>query len=243
VARLNFWQIRVLLRATLSLSLLSSAIGHLAYAQEAKVIDSPVPTLEALEGTHPFVPLFVSAGAAFAPDPHLIATPGPIVHGAARWSRSRFALDRTAIVFGLVQGTSEVFDGVTTKYFLHHCSTCSETDPVSHSLLGSRPTWTGMIAAGSVEAFAATYLNQSMRRSPHKFVRQCAPVVPLLLTGIHLIEGARNLFLKNNYYCVNPGYVLVNDSYCVAPSSAPPVTTSLPGLSANPSRISPFVRR
>jgi hypothetical protein len=242
VARLNFWQIRALSRATLSLSLLSSAIGHLGYAQEAKVIDSPVPTLEALEGTHLLVPLPVSAGAAFAPDPHLIATPGPIVHGAARWSRSRFALDRTAIVFGLVQGTSEVFDGVTTKYFLHHCSTCSETDPVSHSLLGSRPTWTGMIAAGSVEAFAATYLNQSMRRSAHKFVRRCAPVVPLLLSGIHLIEGARNLSLKNNYYCVNPGYILVDDSRCVARSSAPPVTTSLPGLSANPSRILPLGR-
>jgi hypothetical protein len=235
VARLNFWQIRVLSRATLSLSLLSSVIGHLGYAQEAKRIDSPIPTIGALEAIHPFVPL--SAAAAFAPDPHLIATRGPIVHGAARASRSRFALDRTAIVFGLVQGTSEVFDGVTTKYFLHHCSTCSETDPVSHSLLGSRPTWPGMIAAGSVEAFAATYLNQSMRHSPHKFVRQCAPVVPLLLTGIHLIEGARNPYLKNNYYCVNPGYILVNDSYCVAPSSAPPVTTSLPGLSANPSRI------
>ena len=156
--------------------------------------------------------------------------------------RPRFALDRAAIVLGLVQGTSEVFDGVTTKYFLHHCSTCIEMDPVSHSLLGSRPTWTGMIAAGSVEAFAATYLNQGMRHSPHKLVRQCAPLVPLLLTGIHLIEGARNPSLKNNYYCVNPGYILVDDSHCVAPSSAPPVTTSLPGLSANPSRISLFVR-
>jgi hypothetical protein len=242
VARLNFWQIRILLRATLSLSLLSSAIGHLGYAQEAKAIDSPIPTLEALEGIHPLVPL--SAGAAFAPDPHPISTPRPIFHGPTIGrSRFRLALDRTAVVFGLVQGTSELFDGLTTKYFLRHCSTCTEMDPVSHSLLGSRPTWTGMIAAGSVEAFAATYLNQGMRHSPHRFVRQCAPLVPLLLTGIHLIQGARNLSLKNNYYCVNPGYVLVNDSYCVAPSSAPPVTTSLPGLSANPSRISPFVRR
>jgi hypothetical protein len=152
-------------------------------------------------------------------------------------------LDRTAIVFGLVQGTSEVFDGVTTKYFLHHCSTCTEMDPVSHSLLGSRPTWTGMIAAGSVEAFAATYLNQGMRHSPHKFVRRFAPLVPLLLTGIHLIEGARNPSLKNNYYCVNPGYILVDDSHCVAPSSAPPVTISLPGLSANPTRILLLGRR
>jgi hypothetical protein len=241
VARLNFWKIRILLRATLSLSLFSTAIGHHAYAQEAKVIDSPIPTLEALEGTHPFVPF--SADATSAPDPHLIATRGPIVHGPAAMNRSRFALDRNAIVFGLVQGTSEVFDGVTTKYFLHHCSTCIEMDPVSHSLLGSRPTWTGMVAAGSVEVFAATYLNQGMRHSPHKFVRQCAPLVPLLLTGIHLIEGARNPYLKNNYYCVNPGYVLVDDSYCVAPSSAPPVTTSLPGLSANPSRILLLGRR
>jgi hypothetical protein len=241
VARLNFWQIRLLSRAALSISLLSSATGVLAYAQEAKSIDSQVPTLEALEGVHPFVPL--SAVAAFAPDPYLISTPSPIVHGPARWNRYRFALDRTAIVFGVVQGTSELFDGVTTKYFLHHCSTCIEMDPVSQSLLGSRPTWTGMIAAGSVEAFAATYLNQGMRHSPHKFVRQCAPLVPLLLTGIHLIQGARNLSLKNNYYCVYPGYILVDDSYCEAPSSAPPVTTSLPGLSVNPSRILPLGRR
>ncbi len=158
-------------------------------------------------------------------------------------NRSRFALDRTAIVFGLVQGTSEVFEGVTTKYFLHHCSTCIEMDPVSHSLLGSRPTWTGMIAAGSVEAIAATYLNQGLRHSSHKFVRQCAPLVPLLLTGIHLIEGARNPYLKNNCYCVNPGYVLVDDSYCVAPSSALPVTVPASGGPANPPRISLLVRR
>lgn len=116
-------------------------------------------------------------------------------------------------------------------------------DPVSHSLLGSRPTWTGMIAAGSVEAFAATYLNQGMRHSSHKFVRQCAPLVPLLLTGIHLIEGARNPSLKNNYYCANPGYILIDDSYCVAPSSAPPVSTSLPGGPANPPRILLLRRR
>ena len=241
MARINFWQIRLLSRATLSLSLLSSAIGHLAYAQEAKVIDSPIPTLEALEGIHPFVPL--SANATSAPDSHLSSRLGPTVYGLARGRRSPFALDRTAIVFGLVQGTSEVFDGVTTKYFLHHCSTCTEMDPVSHSLLGSRPTWTGMIAAGSVEAFAATYLNQGMRHSPHKFVRRFAPLVPLLLTGIHLIEGARNPSLKNNYYCVNPGYILVDDSHCVAPSSAPPVTISLPGLSANPTRILLLGRR
>ena len=55
--------------------------------------------------------------------------------------------------------------------------------------------------------------------------------------GIHLIEGARNLFLKNNYYCVNPGYLLVDDSHCMAPSSAPPVTVRAPGGPANPSRI------
>ena len=95
-----------------------------------------------------------------------------------------------------------------------------------------------MIAAGSVEAFAATYLSQSMRHSPHKFLRRCAPLVPLLLTGIHLIEGAHNLSLKNNFYCANPGYVLTSDHHCVMLSSSPAGSVSPPGLSGNRASIS-----
>jgi acyl-CoA thioesterase len=142
---------------------------------------------------------------AFAPETHLIAAPVPTFARPRRPRRSRSALDRAVITLGLVQGASDLFDGATTRYFLHHCSTCTEVDPVSHFLLGSRPTWTGMIAAGSVEALAATYLAQSMRHSRHKFVRQCAPLVPLLLTGIHVVEGSRNLSQRNEFYCTTPG--------------------------------------
>lgn len=111
-------------------------------------------------------------------------------------------------------------------------------DPVSHAVLGSRPTWTGMIAAGSLEAFAATYASQSMRYSPHKFVRRCAPLVPLLLTSIHLIEGGHNLFLKNNFYCANPAYVLTTDHHCVMPPPLPAINIAPPVLTGNRARMS-----
>jgi hypothetical protein len=50
-----------------------------------------------------------------------------------------------------------------------------------------------MIAAGSVEALATTFLNEAIRHSRHKFVRRCAPPVPLRLTATYLVEGSRNL--------------------------------------------------
>jgi hypothetical protein len=199
-----------------------------------------VPKLEALEALEDLDPSSsLSTKATFTPEPHFISAPTPKFRVPRLEHRSRFALDRPAIALGLTEGVSELFDGITTKYFLHHCSTCIEIDPISHSLLGSRPTWAGMIAAGSVEALAATYLNQGMRHSRHKFVRQCSPLVPLLLTGIHFIEGARNLPLKNEFYCTTPGYIVVG-SHCLLPPSTPTGIASvlLPGLSANPARIS-----
>jgi hypothetical protein len=239
VALLNPTRLKLLPRAALHFFLFVSIFGCPTRGQEPKLIVAPVPKLEALEALEDLDPSSsLSTKATFAPEPHFISTPTPKVRVARLVHRSRFALDRPAIALGLLEGVSELFDGVTTKHFLHHCSTCIEMDPISHSLLGSRPTWTDMIAAGSVEAFAAIYLNQGMRRSSHKFVRRCAPLVPLLLTGIHLIEGAHNLSLKNNFYCANPGYVLTNDHHCVMPSSMPAGGVSLPGLSGNRPRIS-----
>jgi len=238
VAPLNPTQFKLLARAALRLIFLLCTFEVPTPGQEPKLIVAPVPKLEALEALEDLDPFAsLSANPNFTPEPGFIpAPPKPRVPGLVR--RSRFALDHPAIAFGLMEGGSELFDGVTTKYFLHHCSTCVEIDPVSRTLLGSRPTWPSMIAAGSMEVFAAMYLNQSMRRSRHKFVRRCAPLVPFLLTGIHLIEGAHNLSLKNNFYCANPGYVLTSDNRCAMPTPAPAGSISRPARSGNPASIS-----
>jgi hypothetical protein len=224
--------LRILARVLGSFLVLASLHQRILHAQEAKLIDLPVPKLETLEDVHSFAHLATAAN--FMVEPDLIATPTPKLQSPKRFRHSRFALDRPAALLGLAQGASELYDGFTTKYFLHHCSTCSEVDPVSHFLLGSKPAWRGMLAAGSLEVIATTYLHQSMRRSPHKFVRRCAPLSPLLLTGIHLIEGSRNLALKNLFYCTTPGYVVVG-SVCILPprvqtgSSASPMSGPSPG--------------
>jgi hypothetical protein len=239
VALLNPTQLKLLARAALSFFLIVSTFGCPTRGQEPKLIVAPIPkreTLEALDDPDPFASF--STNATLTPAPHFIPAPTPELRAPRLVHRSRFALDRPAFALGLMEGASELFDGVTTKHFLHHCTTCIEMDPVSHALLGSRPTWTGMIAAGSLEAFAATYVSQSMRHSRHRFVRRCAPVVPLLLTGIHLIEGAHNLSLKNNFYCANPGYVLTTDNHCVMASSMPAGSISRPGFSGNRATIS-----
>jgi hypothetical protein len=239
VAPPNPTQLKLLARAALRWMLLVSTFGFPTRGQEPKLIVAPVPKLEALEALEDLDPFArLSTNPTFTPEPGFIPAPPPKPRVPRLVRRNRFALDRPAIAFGLMEGASELFDGVTTKYFLHHCSTCIERDPVSRSLLGSRPTWPSMIAAGSVEAFAATYLNQNMRRSRHKFVRRCAPLVPFLLTGIHVIEGAHNLALKNNYYCANPGYVLTNDNHCAMPTSVPAASASRPARSGNPAGIS-----
>ncbi len=229
-------QLKLLARATLCLFLLASVFGDHCSGQEPKLIVAPIPKLEALEECHPSPPC---GDVAFVPETHPFAT---AVRQAARPQRARrlrFEFDRAVLTLGLVQGASELFDGATTRYFLHQCSTCTEVDPVSHFLLGSRPTWAGMIAAGSVEALAATFLNEAMGHSRHKFVRRCAPLVPLLLTGTHLVEGSRNLSLKNEFYCTTPGYIVAG-VHCVLPSSASTgiAGISLPGLSPNPAKIS-----
>ena len=107
--------------------------------------------------------------------------------------RSRFALDRQSLRFGLIQGGAELYDGFTTRYFVHRCYPCTEADPASRLLLGPRPNWTGMIVFGSLEAVATAYVTQSMRSSSHKFIRRLATITPLSIIGVHLIEGTVNL--------------------------------------------------
>jgi hypothetical protein len=185
--------------------------------QEAKFIDSPEPKLETLEDVHSFPPLEIAGN--FTPGTYRTPAPIPKIQAPRDVHRARFALDRAAIALGFVQGASELYNGFTTRYFLHHCSTCLEVDPLSQFLLGSKPTWGGMIVAGSLEGLATTYLHQSLRHSPHRFARRCAPLAPLVLTGIHLIEGSQNLSLKNRLYCAIPGYSLTGN-VCVPPAPA-----------------------
>jgi hypothetical protein len=233
----NSAQVKLLARATLSFFLFALIFGNPCRGQEPKLTAAPIPKLGALEESDSFAPF--NEDVAFAPETHPFATAVRQAAGPQRAGRSRFEFDRAVLTLGLVQGASELFDGATTRYFLHHCSTCTEVDPVSHFLLGSRPTWAGMIAAGSVEALAATLLNEAMRHSRHKFVRRCAPLVPFLLTGTHLVEGSRNLSLKNEFYCATPGYIVAG-VHCVLPLSASTGITgiSLLGLSPNPAKIS-----
>jgi hypothetical protein len=136
-------------------------------------------------------------------------------------------LDRTSLTYGLALSGAEIFDGATTRYFIHHCSHCYEDDPMSRLLMGAHPSWGKMIPAGVVEALAATYSYQRLSRSPHRFMRATAPLVPLGLTAVHVIEGARNISLKNKYRCAEPGYIVVGMFCVMAP---PPVMTGAAGV-------------
>lgn len=130
---------------------------------------------------------------------NLVAAPMPTAEALEKVhpsTRGHIGLDREAIAFGLIQGGAELFDGVTTRYFVHHCATCIEEDPVSRFLLGQRPTWKGMIVFGSIEAIATTYVYQGLRRSSNRWLRRIAPGLPLVISGVHLRQGASNLKLK-----------------------------------------------
>jgi hypothetical protein len=211
-------QLRMFARFIGGFLMLAASQKGVLRGQEAKLIDTPVPKVESLAEVH--VPDLFAITSNLIANPRLIP-PSTVNVAPRRNAHTRFALDRATLALGLVQSASELYDGFTTRYFLRHCSTCVEVDPVSHFLLGPKPAWGGMIAAGSLEVIATTYLHQNMRHSPHKLIRRCAPLAPLLLTGIHFIEGSRNLPLKNLFYCAYPGYVLVG-SHCVLP---PPTQT------------------
>lgn len=150
-------------------------------------------------------------------------TQGPTEQGHAF-----FWLDRRSLTCGLVQGSAEIFDGVTTRYFLHHCSLCFENDPMSRLLLGTHPSWGKMIPMGVAEAGVSAYSYRRLSRSPNRFLRAAAPLVPMGLTAVHVIEGARNVTLKNKYRCADPGYVVVG-AVCVP--GPQPILTGAVGAS------------
>jgi hypothetical protein len=139
------------------------------------------------------------ADVARSQESNLVAAPMPKAEALEKVHPSagdRMRLDRDAIALGFLQGGAELFDGVTTRYFVHHCATCFEADPVSKFLLGPRPTWKGMIVFGSIEAIATTYVYQGLRRSSNRWLRRLAPGLPLVISGVHIRQGASNLKLK-----------------------------------------------
>jgi hypothetical protein len=148
------------------------------------------------------VPKFEAAASAIVQPPS--PTPVSTEHGHAF-----YWLDGKSLTHGLVQGGAEIFDGVTTRYFIHHCSHCFENDPMSRLLLGTHPSWSRMIPMGFAEAAVATYSYRSLSHSPNRILRAAAPFVPVGLTAVHVIEGTRNITLKNKYRCADPGFVVM----------------------------------
>lgn len=132
-------------------------------------------------------------------------------------TRPFYWLDRKSLAFGLAQGGAEVFDGVTTRYFIHHCSLCFENDPMARLLLGTHPSWYKMVPVGIGEALVSTYSYRRLSHSPNRVLRGAAPFIPIGLTAVHVIEGSRNITLKNKYRCADPGYIVVGAVCVMAP--------------------------
>jgi hypothetical protein len=99
---------------------------------------------------------------------------------------------------------------------------------MSRVLLGTHPSWGKMIPEGIAEAIVSTYSYRRLSHSPNRFLRGVAPLVPVGLTAVHVIEGARNISLKNKYRCADPGYVVVGGVCVMTP---PPNLTNAPGAS------------
>jgi len=206
--------------------------ASLLCAQDQALSVSPMPEMESIgdAGLRAYVAALPSAPtpkiepAANASIEQQLRSPGQI---SAESEHPFYWLGRKALTYGMVLGGAEIFDGVTTRYFIHHCSHCYEDDPMSRMLMGAHPSWGKMIPAGMAEAVAATYSYKRLSRSPHRFMRAAAPLVPVGLTAVHVIEGTRNISLKNKYRCADPGYIVVG-TFCV--QAPPPVLTGAAGV-------------
>jgi hypothetical protein len=199
------------------------------HAQEEVLSASPMPEMEMTGDAllKAYVAVLPSS-----PTPKIKPAAGaftqssPQIQPGAERKHPFYWLDRRSLTYGLVQGGAEIFDGVTTRYFVHHCSHCFESDPVSRLLLGTHPSWSKMIPAGIVEAAVSAYSYKRLSHSPNRFLRAAAPLVPAALTAVHVIEGARNIPLQNKYRCADPGYIVMGSMCVVAP---PPTPTGVHG--------------
>src|SRR5580658_9499161 len=164
-------------------------------AQDDLLSASPIPEIESAgdTGLRAYLATLPSA-----PTPKVEVGAGAVIQTqqqtpvSAERTRPFYWLDRKSLILGLVQSGAEVFDGVTTRYFIHHCSLCFENDPMSRLLLGTHPSWDKMVPVGIGEAVLSTYSYQRMSHSPNRVLRGAAPLVPIGLTAVHVIEGARN---------------------------------------------------
>jgi hypothetical protein len=208
--------------------------ASLLCAQDDALSVSPMPEMESIgdAGLRAYV-----AGLPSAPTPKIEPAANASIEQQQRSlgqisperSHQFYWLDRRSLTYGLVQGGAEIFDGATTRYFIHHCSHCYEDDPMSRLLMGKHPTWGKMIPMGIGEAAFSAYSYRRMSRSPNRFLRGAAPLVPLGLTAIHMIEGARNIGLKNRYRCADAGYVVAAAAAGAVCVPAPPsVLTAAP---------------
>jgi hypothetical protein len=109
--------------------------------------------------------------------------------------RYLFGLDRQAFALMSVQAAAELYDGATTRNFVNHCKTCVEADPASRLLLGPRPTWKSMLAMGSLEVVATTFVSQTIRSSSNGFLRRAAPWLQFAISAVHIGESTRNMVL------------------------------------------------
>jgi hypothetical protein len=212
--------------------------ASLLCAQDDALSVSPMPEMESIRdaGLRAYV-----AGLPSAPTPTIEPAANASIEQQSREvsleRHHRFYwLDRTSLTYGLMQGGAEIFDGVTTRYFIHHCSHCYEDDPMSRLLMGKHPSWGAMIPMGIGEAAISTYSYRRLSRSPNRFLRGAAPLVPIGLTAIHMVEGARNFGLKNKYRCADAGYVVVaaaTAALCV-PAHPSVMTGGLTALAGGP---------
>jgi hypothetical protein len=105
----------------------------------------------------------------------------------------RALTDKRVIVLTAVQTGALVFDGVTTRQFLHRGYT--EVDPVARVFLGSKPTWGRMAPLGAVQAAAGMWIAERMAMSRHPWVRRFWWLPQVLGTAGNAAATAHNIAL------------------------------------------------
>jgi|SRR5208282_767216 len=69
----------------------------------------------------------------------------------------------------LVHVGAATTDGFSTTYWERACRSCYEADPIARPFIGSRPTWPRMIAGGTLEVGAATFVGYELRKHHRKY--------------------------------------------------------------------------